>query len=171
MRRIMVTTLATALVTMCLGVAGCGGGIEEGVPKDISNLPTAPPSVQTKMGPPSKKAAHGKVAHACPVGTDTATREIARSTRRLASSPRAAVRGDFTRRDGPADATGSFRFADDRNPTNGSRITSGRRKISSRRGHPWSITRWRAIIARVGNAGGVRDRDGNPGVRLLTAER
>ena len=39
MRRIMVTILATSLVTMCLGVAGCGSGIEEGVPKDISKLP------------------------------------------------------------------------------------------------------------------------------------
>jgi hypothetical protein len=50
MRRIVFSGLAL----VALGVSGCGGGIEQGVPKDTTPQPV-PANVQTRIGPPPKK--------------------------------------------------------------------------------------------------------------------
>jgi len=54
MRRSLVSCLGAGLVAMALGASGCGGGIEQGVPKDTTLQPP-PSSIQTHMGPPPKK--------------------------------------------------------------------------------------------------------------------
>jgi hypothetical protein len=59
MKRIVMGGLGAGLVAMSLGVAGCGGGISEGMPSDVNSLPK-PATIESKMGPPPK-ATHGKV--------------------------------------------------------------------------------------------------------------
>ena len=61
MRRVVMGGLGAGLVAMSLGVAGCGGGgIGEGMPSDVNSLPK-PATIESKMGPPPKTTAPGKV--------------------------------------------------------------------------------------------------------------
>jgi hypothetical protein len=46
--------LGIGLAVVALGVSGCGGGIEQGIPKDTTLQPI-PANVQTRMGPPPKR--------------------------------------------------------------------------------------------------------------------
>jgi hypothetical protein len=56
MRRLVVSGVCVGVVALALGASGCGGGgIEPGVPQDTKPQPL-PDNIQTKMGPPPKKA-------------------------------------------------------------------------------------------------------------------
>jgi hypothetical protein len=54
MRRLVISGLGVGLIGMTLGLSGCGGGIEQGIPQDTKPQPI-PSNVQTKMGPPPKR--------------------------------------------------------------------------------------------------------------------
>jgi hypothetical protein len=54
MRRFVMSGLGIGLAVVALGMSGCGGGIEQGIPKDTTLQPI-PANVQTRMGPPPKR--------------------------------------------------------------------------------------------------------------------
>jgi hypothetical protein len=61
MRRSVMSALTAGLFAASLALSGCGGsGIDEGVPAEVKPQPL-PADVQSKMGPPPKANAHGKV--------------------------------------------------------------------------------------------------------------
>ncbi len=98
MRRSVMSVLTAGLFAASLFMSGCGGGgIDEGMPADVKPQPI-PSNVQTKMGPPSKGNAHGKVGAGATAGRQATP-----------DSSRGASTGLLESRDRPDREPGRFR--------------------------------------------------------------